>query len=97
MKMCLAAGRCMIVLVADDVVVACLDPSRMVVAQAVAIVRCHVSVTAELEVAATAESAAVFAARVVVMIVVEAVDLVAVVVAAAEVDLPTEDVLTGSG
>ena len=95
--MCLAADRCMNVLVAADVVVACLDPSRMVAAQVVGIVRYHVSAAAVVATVATAESAAGFAGRSAVMIVVEAVAaLVGVVVAAVE-DPQGEDVLTDSG
>lgn len=94
--MCLAAGHCMIVLVAADVVVACLDPSRMAAAQVVAIVRYHVSAAAVVATVATAESAAEFAGRSAVMIVVGAVAALVGVVAAVE-DPPGEDVLTDSG
>lgn len=94
--MCLAAGRCMIVLVAADVVVACLDPSQMVAVQVVAIVRYHVSAAAVDATVATAVSAVVFVGRSAAMIVVEAVAaLVGVVVAAVE-DPQGEDVSTDS-
>lgn len=97
-KMCLPAGRCMVVLVATGVVVLYLCPFQMVGAQVVAIVTYHVSATAVAGTVATAGSAAVFAGRFVVTTAVEAVAvLVGVVVAAAVEDLQAEDVLTDSG